>query len=181
MPISSGGNKTVTFTYRSHEGPGTLRFVLNGTLHTIALPQTTLSYATITLPGTYSFNTSNSIALSSGGGYLCFREICVSSSGGRIGVAEDLPTSSPELTVSPNPNDGAFEAHFYIEPGRSATLQLSDMLGRAIWQKTVVGEGEHKETIRISNQLASGTYILILNRNRAFDNAVEVKRVLIIK
>jgi hypothetical protein len=55
------------------------------------------------------------------------------------------------------------------------------MLGRAIWQKTVVGEGEHKETIRISNQLASGTYILILNRNRAFDNAVEVKRVLIIK
>jgi hypothetical protein len=91
MPISSGGNKTVTFTYRSHEGPGTLRFVLNGTLHTIALPQTTLSYATITLPGTYSFNTSNSIALSSGGGYLCFREICVSSSGG-------VSASQPALT-----------------------------------------------------------------------------------
>ena len=55
------------------------------------------------------------------------------------------------------------------------------MLGREIWQKNLVGEGEHKETIRLSDQLANGTYILILSRNSPLDNAVEAKRVLIIK
>ena len=181
MPISSGGNKTVSFTYRSHEGPGTLRFVLNGSLHTIALPQTTLSYATITLPGTYSFNTSNTIALSSGGGYLCFREICVSSSGGRIGVAEDLPASSPELTVSPNPNDGAFETLFYIEPGRKAMLRVSDVQGREVWQKSLTGAGEHHEAIQLPAQ-SVGSYILILQKEaNASTSKVEYKRVIVVK
>ena len=163
MPLSSGGSKTVTFTYRSHEGPGTLRFVLNGTLHTVPLPQTTLSYATMTLPGTYSFNTSNSLALSSGGGYICFREICVGSSGGRIGVAEEPITDSPELTVSPNPNDGAFEARFYVEPGHQATLRVSDIQGREVWKKHLTGQGMHREAVRLPAQ-SVGTFILLLDK-----------------
>ena len=369
MPLSSGGNKTVTFTYRSHEGAGTLNFVLNGTLHTISLPQTTLSYATITLPGTYPFNTSNSIALSSGGGYICFREICVdgggggcqtpnppsvsanpttinsggstqlsatgcsgtvnwsngagsgnpvtaypsgtttytatctvngctsgasngvtvtvngggggsscinlndlcsgnssevrsynfnmssggskaltltyrahegnatgririnngswqdfplsqtpsdlsyvttgigsysfnsgnnsvdfasnggyicfrelcSGSGARLGVAEESTIDSPELTVSPNPNDGEFEARFYVEPGRRATLRVSDLQGREVWQKSLVGAGAHSEPVRLPAQ-SVGSFILLLDKEAtAASDKSEFKRVIVVK
>ncbi|WP_373512034.1 M4 family metallopeptidase [Persicitalea sp.] len=181
MPLSSGGNKTVTFTYRSHEGPGTLRFVLNGNLGIISLPQTTLNYSTITLPGTYFFNSSNSIALSSGGGFICFREICVSSSGGRLGVAEEPATDSPELTVSPNPNDGEFVARFYVEPGRKATLRVSDIQGREVWKKNLTGEGAHSESVRLPAQ-SIGSFVLLLDKEATGTKGkAEFKRVIVVK
>lgn len=146
------------------------------------VPQTTLSYGTFTLPGTYPFNAgNNSIGLATGGGFLCFRTYCAAGSGARIGVAEELAVDSPELTVSPNPNGGTFEARFYVEPGRKATLSVTDMLGRQVWRKGLVGEGTQSEKVRLPEQ-AVGTYILLLDKEATDANGkAEFKRVIVVK
>ncbi len=117
------------------------------------------------------------------GQYACFpqedpRPNC---GGGRIGVAEEVTTEKNELTISPNPNDGEFEARFYVEPGRKATLRVSDVLGRQVWQKSLTGQGEHREMVRLPAQ-SVGSYILLLDKEAtAASGKTEFKRVIVVK
>ncbi len=100
-------------------------------------------------------------------------------------IAQDLE-STEALTAFPNPSGGEFEASFYVAQGQRATLSLNDMLGRELWQKTVIGEGIQREKITLS-EAAAGTYLLVLRREGAGprtigpERAVESKRVLIVR
>ncbi len=126
---------------------------------------------------------SNTIRIQGTGGGSCRQDkICVTGNGSaRLGVAEEPASDSPELTVSPNPNSGEFEASFYVEPGRKATLRVSDVQGREVWKKNLVGAGAHREQVRLPAQ-SVGSYILLLDKQATDSKAkVEFKRVIVVK
>ncbi len=119
------------------------------------------------------------------GQYACFasndpRPDC--GGGSRIGVGEETVADQLELIASPNPNSGEFEASFSLPKGGKATLSVSDMLGRKVWQKSLTGEGIHRERIRLSEQ-SVGTYILLLQKeaNGSGRGSLEYKKVIVIK
>lgn len=152
----------------------------------VELPQTSPSsvYGTFAI-GSYTFNAANninSVALATDNKYMCFRELCVSNgSGARIGVAEELSVNESELIVSPNPNNGEFQAGFYVEVGRRAPLSVSDMMGREVWKKKLIGQGLQQETVHLSSQ-SVGTYILSLQKEATKSSfKTESKKVLVVK
>ena len=182
--VPSAGLYTIKAFYQSHEGTGQIRWSVNsapeGTAQTANM--TNLGqYVEITL-GSAQLNANNNIIhLKSGALYICFNKACASSSGARLGVAEEQTTDSPELTVSPNPNDGEFVARFYIEPGRKATLQVSDIQGREIWKKNLMGAGEHSEPVRLPAH-SVGTFVLLLDKEATGAKGLaEFKRVIVVK
>ena len=72
--------------------------------------------------------------------------------GGRRAVAE--PDNDPavlNMVVSPNPNTGQFTVRFHTKAGQGATLQLTDLHGRAVRPATVItGTGQtHEEVIQL--------------------------------
>ncbi|WP_373511562.1 T9SS type A sorting domain-containing protein, partial [Persicitalea sp.] len=104
--------------------------------------------------------------------------------GARIGVYENISDEGLELIASPNPNNGEFQAAFYLENGQKADLTINDILGRKVWQKTIVGQGEHKELVSLPSQSA-GSYILLLQKEttKFSKSAVkaEYKKVIVVK
>ncbi|MBU1820982.1 MAG: hypothetical protein KKG00_05655, partial [Bacteroidetes bacterium] len=60
-------------------------------------------------------------------------------------------------------------------------LIATDMLGRQIYSRQFVGEGEHKETIRL-DELKEGVYLLILRKETGLGKSVsESKKIVIVK
>ncbi len=117
--LASGGSKSLALTYRANEGDATLRLSVNGTLRTVALPGTGSAFATITLPGSYNLSAgSNTITLASGGGYLCFRQLCTDGAPGGC-----TPPPAPSLSASPAS----------IMAGQSSTLTASNCNGVVNW------------------------------------------------
>ncbi len=194
VSVPSAGNYTLQVNYRSYQGPGgIIRWSVNaGAVSTTGVGQTGIGdYQDANLGSAYLNAGSNTVTLSSGALFVCFRKVCANSGGARLGVIEEPTTDSPELTVSPNPNDGAFEARFYVEPGRKATLRVSDIQGREVWKKSLTGAGEHREPVRLPAQ-SVGTFILLLDkeatdakgkadRRPADRRPTEIKRVIVVK
>ncbi len=186
IAMVSAGNKSLQLTYRAHEKPSKGRIRINGgSWQTFDLPKTSASsYQTISI-GTYALAVgSNTIDLSSGDGFVCFRELCagaVTTTTARVGVSEEEITLPAALTIYPNPSSGEFQASFYVEQGRKAVLMATDMLGRQIYSRQFVGEGEHKETLRL-DELKEGVYLLVLQKENGLGTAVlESKKIVIVK
>jgi hypothetical protein len=184
MNLPSGGTKVLTLTYRSHERNTSGRIRINGgAWQTFTLNQTPgdLSFMTVGI-GNHNLNSgSNNIELASGGGFICFRELCADNISSRLGVGEEALPEVLELTVSPNPNNGVFEASFYVEPGRKAVLSVSDMQGREVWSKNLQGEGRQREFVQLPAQ-AVGSYILLLRKEAtATTSKAEYKKVIVVK
>ncbi len=86
-----------------------------------------------------------------------------------------------DLRASPNPSSGTFLAEFYVEPGHQARLILSDMIGRQVWQKDMIGKGMHMEEVRLSDQLV-GTFIMLLQKETGSkNNKTEYKKIVVVK
>lgn len=81
LNMGSGGTLPVKLTYKAHEGLSTGRIrINNGTWQTFSLAQTSNSeYVEVSI-GNYPLNSgNNTIELASGGGYICFRQLCAQS------------------------------------------------------------------------------------------------------
>src|SRR5690606_12123431 len=63
--------------------------------------------------------------------------------GGR--QAATNPELISELLVSPNPTSGQVVISFRLPTQHSAQLQVVDVLGRVIWQRSVVGNAQLQE------------------------------------
>ncbi len=185
LNVASATRKMLRLTYRAHEQITTLRLIINGSLINVLLPQTPgdLSYRTVNI-GSYGLVAgNNSIMMTTGDGYVCFRELCTSddNSTARLSAETETALEAKALTTYPNPTTGTFEASFYLAPGQRAALSVNDILGRPIWTKALTGQGEHKEQIRLS-EAASGMFILRLQRENAEPGkAAEFMKVLVVK
>ncbi len=182
---ASASSKTLTLTYRAIEGAAQLRLMINGMIRTMTLPQTPgdQSYRTMSL-GTFALNAgNNSITMATGGGYLCFRQLCTDGDNpaARLSAEAEITAQATPLATYPNPTTGSFEASFYLAPGQRASLNVNDMLGRPIWTKALTGQGQHKEQVRLP-EAANGMFILRLQREDARPGqAAELTKVLVVK
>jgi hypothetical protein len=185
--VPNAGNYTLTLQYYSSSAPTVEVSVTQGGSgsQTTAIPNSgswNIVHTTHAFTVTLAAGTNKIKVRGTGGGSCRQDRICVTGNGtARLSVAEEPTTDSPELTVSPNPNNGEFEASFYVESGRRATLSVSDMQGREVWQKNLVGAGAHREQVRLPAQ-SVGAYILLLNKDAThFKAKVEFKRVIVVK
>jgi hypothetical protein len=183
LNMPTAGNLALLLTYRAHEKPSILRMRLNsGAWQTFPLPQTAPgTYQTLAL-GTFTLVAgANSVELASGDGFICFRQLCTENSAARIGVVEEVSTEIVTTAVYPNPNTGEFRASFYVEAGRRALLSITTLQGREVWQKEMIGNGNHEEEVNLNDQ-PSGTYLLLLRKESGpGQQTQETRKILIIK
>ncbi|MGA0556323.1 putative Ig domain-containing protein [Larkinella sp. VNQ87] len=85
--------------------------------------------------------------------------------GSRQGASES-PEISLELNVSPNPSRGPVEVTYRVGANQRASLQIVDLMGRSVWQKSVIGTGRtERETIDLRNSGAD-LYLIQLQTAR---------------
>ncbi len=146
--MAAAGFRTLALTYRSAESPATLRLTINGALRTMMLPQTPAdrSFATLTLGGTYPFNAgSNAIAIASGDGYFCLRQLCTDGATGGC-----TPPAAPMLSADPAS----------ITAGQSSSLTASGCSGTVTWSNGL-GTGNTKSV----SPATTTTYIATCTTN----------------
>ncbi|MET7258804.1 C25 family cysteine peptidase [Dyadobacter fermentans] len=177
---STAGASTFTLTYKAHEGPSVGRIRINGgTWQTFNLAQTAVGQYVEAPIGSYSLNAgNNTIEFASGTGYICFRQLCVGSSGARTNQDETSAEQAEgdQIITSPNPNDGNFDVRFYLEPGKAAVLTLLNQRGVELFSKRLIGKGQHVEHIQL-NQGNSG---LVLVQVRT-QQRILTKKVILVK
>lgn len=99
--------------------------------------------------------------------YTSFNSIIVRV--GNVGVNTVNKTGS--FILSPNPNNGSFNltGTFAAGTNETATIEVTDMLGRKIYSKQLlVAGGRINEQIDLNNELANGIYLF--NLRSATDN-----------
>lgn len=80
--------------------------------------------------------------------------------GGRVS-AEEISRPEARLTVSSNPNAGEFKVRFFLAPGRTGDLAVTDVSGRPVYQRAVTGEGDQTVDVKLAPSV-SGTVIVSL-------------------
>lgn len=178
--MSAGGSKQFKLTYKAHEGPSTGRMRINGgAWQTFGLVQTNIGQYVEATIGSYSLNAgNNTVEFASGGGYICFRQLCTGNTGTRISIGENSieQQADDEVSVSPNPNDGKFDLRFYIEPGKTAVLTILSQAGTELLSKRFVGHGEHLEHIQLDSS-AAGIFLVQLRTN----DRIRTKKIIIVR
>ena len=177
VSASMSGIYTIKVFYRSHEGPGVIRWSVDGgAVQTLNVAQTAVNnYPEITL-GTANLSSGNhTINLSSGGGFVCFRKVCIQS-GARIGVAENLEESS-DIVVYPNPTNGELTLQLFLENRSDVQLDLHDLTGRRLWQSLLPKrEGKVQEKLWLG-EVSAGFYLLTVQTNeRSWTQKVVLQR-----
>jgi hypothetical protein len=89
------------------------------------------------------------------------------------GVLAVLPSGVEEtqadvynLSVFPNPNTGVFSVKVNVLTPGSVTISLTDMLGRSVYDNTVLNQsGEVRDNINVSS-LAKGVYTLVVDTDK---------------
>ena len=164
---SNSGNYTTTVFYRSHEGAGQIRWQVNGgAVQTMNVAQTGINdYPQITL-GSASLNAgNNTITLSSGSLFLCFKQVCIQS-GARIGLVETLQPDNDDLVISPNPTDGILNLKLWLSEASAVNVEVQDLTGRGVKTNNFSQQvGQFNETINLSD-LPSGMYLLQLRTDK---------------
>lgn len=102
-----------------------------------------------------------------------------SSSSSRIMTSNDDNASSGQrppqsLQVYPNPNSRAFTISFQLTKGKPSQLIVSDALGKVWFQKTIEGEGLHKEKVMLGGS-PQGMYLVKVGS----EGVMEVKKVIV--
>jgi hypothetical protein len=71
------------------------------------------------------------------------------------------------VSVLPNPSKGVFTVKGSIGAAESATIEVTDMLGRVVYSKeTTARNGELNAQVQLSSELANGMYLLNLHTDQ---------------
>ena len=165
VSVATASVYSIKVRYRSHEGPGIIRWQANSELtQSASVAQTGVNeYIEKTLGTVYLNAGNNSIKLSSGGGFVCFRRVCVQSSS-RVGVAEN-EKESDEWAAFPNPTSGELTLQLLLEKRSDVQINLHDLTGRNLWQ-TLLPKREGKVQERLwLGEMAAGFYLLTVQTN----------------
>lgn len=84
--------------------------------------------------------------------------------------------NKPQLTISPNPSKGIFDASFYVEKGKKATILINDLQGKIIYMKNITGQGMHREKINLNNKASGSLFLRLVNGNKT-----EMKKINIVR
>lgn len=179
------GTYTIKVEYTSHESSGNrpIRWSVNGgSTQSTDVVQTGVNQYTEGTLGTVTLNGgNNTITLSSGGVFICFKKVCFQSSA-RIGAATNDDESiavSEEKTIQlyPNPTNGKITLRYYLEKGRKASLQFMNLSGSVVTLKALIGVGGWQEDqTDLSNQ-PNGSYLLLFES----DKRVITRKFIIVK
>lgn len=93
-----------------------------------------------------------------------------------MSAEEVVADAESEIKVSPNPNNGEFEVGFYLASGSEGKLSVVDMEGVTVKERKIIGRGNHKEKVSLSDS-PSGTYLVRIRKG----NGQEVKKVLVVR
>ncbi len=174
--VPSAGTYSVTLRYYSSAAPTVAVSVNSGTPQTINLANSG-SWNIVHTDHTFSVSLSagsNTLRIQGIGGGSCRQDkICVSNGSSAVLGLEpvDLNSSNKTMSLYPNPSNGLFQTNFYLEKGKKATLSVTDIQGRIVYQQQIIGHGYHRENINVANK-ASGTMMLRL----ITDKGIEVKK-----
>jgi hypothetical protein len=176
--VPAAGNYTLTLQYYAANdanitvkvGSGTAQpYTLTAT-HSWNIVHTTRSITVALAAG------SNTIRIQGTGGGSCRQDkICVSNnSGSSVVLDEFMDEGSSQLRVFPNPAKESLDVIFTLEKGKKGTILISDLQGRTIQQRSVVGQGNNKERINLTSP-ATGLLFLQLKT----DKGTEVRKVIV--
>jgi hypothetical protein len=181
--VPTAGTYTVTLRYYSSSAPTIGVQVNGGTSQTVNLANSgswNIVWTTQTFNVTLASG-SNTIHIYGISGGSCRQDkICVNNPGSPLMLDMNDPgqiSQKSPLLVSPNPSNGAFDASFFVEKGKKATLVVSDMQGRTLYRKTFTGSGQiNSEKLNLIGK-ASGTLIVQLHK----ESTIEVKKINIVR
>lgn len=78
-------------------------------------------------------------------------------------IDENLSSDNQKINVAPNPNNGHFSISFIENINDYLLIEIVDLKGHTVFQKTFTKEEVGKETLIDLKNLQSGTYQIILN------------------
>lgn len=81
-----------------------------------------------------------------------------------ITANEPIETEDLALKVFPNPSDGNFVFEFTLTDNKPTELNIFDISGKTIWQKSIKGRGVHSEQVNLS-KYTTGTYLLVMQKD----------------
>lgn len=81
-----------------------------------------------------------------------------------ITANEPIETEALALKVFPNPSDGNFVFEFTLTDNKPTELNIFDISGKTIWQKSIKGRGVHSEQVNLS-KYTTGTYLLVMQKD----------------
>ena len=168
--IPASGTYIFQLRFRNEESPTAGIIVNGGAVQTITLPKTGSGYAEAGMNIALNAG-SNTIRVQGGqGGAFIQDRICIvkeSGSSARAATAEPIltpETGDLQLMVYPNPNDGQFITRFYAAKNSEMTLKVTDMTGRILTERRVVGRGEYCEERFTWTPAVSGKVIVTLQQ-----------------
>lgn len=149
--IPTAGTYTFRLHFRNGESPTAGIIVNGGLVQTLTLPKTGSGYGEVGMNITLNAGI-NTIRVQGGpGGAFTQDKICIireSSNAARAANSEPILTDEADnlqLTVYPNPNDGQFKAQFYGVKNSKIMLKVTDMSGRVLTERWVIGRGVYQE------------------------------------
>ncbi len=103
-------------------------------------------------------------------------------SSARLGVqdgGDQKPNETPGrlLTVSPNPTDGVIQIGFEQVADKRVTISIVNMLGRAVWEKVIIGTGKPEKVSADLREQADGIYLVQMKTGEK----IQVRRILLVK
>ena len=184
--VPSAGTYYVKLRYYSSSAPTVAVVINGGSPQTWNLPNSgswNIVWTEQTLAVSLAAGT-NTIRISGTGGGSCRQDkLCVSNtSGGSVAaISARMQEAAPDqaaspIKVYPNPSNGRFEVSFYLEKGKKASLLIVDQLGRVLQQKSITGNGQHREKLSVG-KIAAGTVIVQLRT----ENSLESKQINILR
>ncbi|MCE7065148.1 T9SS type A sorting domain-containing protein [Dyadobacter sp. CY326] len=175
--------------------PVTLRYYAAADAHVSVTINGVLSIPSLPLAATHSWNIvsreetfyitlfkgNNTILIQGLPGAACRQDkFCVLPAVSTVRMAApdaaEMQTDGPVLQAYPNPATSEFNAEFYLQTGKAATLRVMDVQGKVWHQRQVKGQGKNQEHIILSN-VPAGIYLLQVNK----PDATETKKILIVR
>jgi hypothetical protein len=97
--------------------------------------------------------------------------------GGSVVIGEEpVINAMRKLSVSPNPSTGSLYANFYLESGEHATLRITDLQGRTIYQKRIIGNGVHRELIDLMNKSTGALFMQLITKRSNGVQKIQIVR-----
>jgi hypothetical protein len=182
--VPSAGTYYVTLRYYSSAAPTVGVQVNGGSTTTVNLANSN-SWNIVWTNQTFTVTLaagSNTLRIAGTGGGSCRQDrICVSNSPGGSALmlnpsTDGQITAKKALMIAPNPSNGVFNAGFYLQKGKQATLTVLDLHGRVIYRQSVTGQGQQTQKINLNNK-AAGNMLLQLHT----DEGIQMKKITVVR